>query len=159
MGQLSGQQPSFGQGLKGFGHRWVTNYVDQAAGNMLTEGVFPALLHDDPRYFRRGTGRVRARLAYALTRVLITQHDGGGRHFNYSEWLGNAGSVAFSNVYYPDGRTFSSNVSKLGFQEGTDAASQVLKEFWPDISKRLFHKGSAVPQSGPANVAPVPRAD
>ena len=27
-------------------------------------------------------------------------------------------------------------------QVGTDAVSQVLKEFWPDIKRRWFHKGS-----------------
>jgi hypothetical protein len=25
---------------------------------------------------------------------------------------------------------------------GTDAVSQVLKEFWPDIRRKLFHKGT-----------------
>ena len=30
LGQLTNQQPSFGQGLKGYAHRLVTNYADQA---------------------------------------------------------------------------------------------------------------------------------
>jgi hypothetical protein len=30
-------------------------------------------------------------------------------------------------------------VEKLGSQIGIDAASQVLKEFWPDIKRKLFH--------------------
>jgi hypothetical protein len=55
LGQLTNQQPSFGQGLMGFGHRLATNYADQALGNLFTEGLFPVLLHEDPRYFRRGS--------------------------------------------------------------------------------------------------------
>ena len=60
--------------------------------------------------------------------------------FNYSEWLGNASAVAISNAYYPDSRTVLDNGTKLLMQVGTDAVSQVLKEFWPDIKHKLFHK-------------------
>jgi hypothetical protein len=141
LAQWTGEQPSFGQGLKGYAHRLVTNYADQATGNMLTEGVFPVLLHEDPRYFRRGTGTIVSRAGYALSRVLVTHKDSGGRRFNYSEWLGNASAVAISNAYYPDSRTASENANKLLTMVGTDAVSQVLKEFWPDIRRKLFHKG------------------
>jgi hypothetical protein len=140
LGQWTGEQPSFGQGLKGYGHRLVTNYADQATGNMLTEGVFPVLLHEDPRYFRRGTGTIMSRAGYALSRVLLTHKDSGGRRFNYSEWLGNASAVAISNAYYPDSRTAAENGTKLLTMVGTDAVSQVLKEFWPDIKHKLFPK-------------------
>jgi hypothetical protein len=142
LGQLSNQQPSFGQGLKGYGHRLLTNYADQAMGNMFTEGLFPVMLHEDPRYFRLGTGPKWHRTKYAFTRVFITHKDGGGTRFNYSEWLGNASSVAISNAYYPDNRNISDNVTKLFTQVGTDALSQVLKEFWPDIRRKFFHKGT-----------------
>ena len=140
LAQWTGEQPSFGQGLKGYAHRLVTNYADQATGNMLTEGVFPVLLHEDPRYFRRGTGSILSRAGYALTRVIVTQKDSGGRRFNYSEWLGNASAVAISNAYYPDSRTAAENGTKLLTMVGTDAVSQVLKEFWPDIKHKLFPK-------------------
>ena len=142
LGQWTGQQPSFGQGLKGYGHRLVTNYADQSLGNILTEGAFPALLHEDPRYFRLGTGTIISRAGYALSRVLVTHRDSGGRRFNYSEWLGNASTVAISNAYYPDSRTAAENANKLLTMVGTDAVSQVLKEFWPDIRRKLFHKAS-----------------
>jgi hypothetical protein len=32
------------------------------------------------------------------------------------------------------------NAGKLVEQVGTDAISQVLKEFWPDIKHKLFHR-------------------
>ena len=37
---------------------WDVEYADQAIGNMMTEGFFPVMLHEDPRYFRRGYGSV-----------------------------------------------------------------------------------------------------
>jgi hypothetical protein len=137
IGQWNNSNPSFGQGAKGYGHRWITSYADQAMGNMFTEAVYPVLLHEDPRYFRRGTGSTWRRMGYALTRVIITQRDGGGSRFNTSEWLGNATTVGIANAYYPDSRTLGGNTSRLFTQVGIDAASMVLKEFWPDIRRKM----------------------
>jgi hypothetical protein len=138
--QLQNQNPSFGQGLKGYAHRYVTSFADQSIGNMMTEGFMPALLHQDPRYFRRGTGSVKSRLGYAVTRIFVCKNDSGKWGFNYSEVLGNSAGAAISNAYYPDTRTVHDNVQKLGIQLGTDALSQVAKEFWPDIKRKWFSK-------------------
>jgi len=138
-GQLSNQHPQFGQGMEGFAKRLGTGYVDQALGNLMTESIWPSMLHEDQRYFRRGTGTVKSRTWYAVTRIFVTRVDSDGhRRFNYSELLGNASAVAFSNVYYTDTRTVVDNLQKLGTQLGTDALSQVLKEFWPDVKRKLF---------------------
>ncbi len=138
--QLENQNPSFGQGIKGFAHRYVTSFADQAIGNMMTEGVMPSLLHQDPRYFRRGSGSKKSRLAYAVTRIFVCKNDRGNWTFNTSELLGNATGAAISNLYYPDTRTVHENIEKLGIQLGTDALSQVLKEFWPDVKRKWFNK-------------------
>lgn len=138
-GQLTNAHPEFGQGWAGLGRRVGTSYADQAIGNMMTEGIFPSILHEDPRYFRRGYGSVWSRTFYAATRVFVTKTDSGGTRFNFSEVLGNAAGTAISNAYYPDSRDAADNVEKLGEQIGIDAVSQVLKEFWPDIKHKLFH--------------------
>jgi hypothetical protein len=138
-GQLDNSHPEFGQGWAGYGRRVGTSYADQAIGNMMTEGIFPSILHEDPRYFRRGYGSVWSRTVYAATRVFVTRTDSGGTRFNFSEVLGNAAGTAISNAYYPDNRDAVDNIEKLGSQIGIDAASQVLKEFWPDIKHKLFH--------------------
>ena len=151
LNQWTDQEPSFGQGAKGFGHRYATNYIDLAVGNVLAEGVFPVLLHQDPRYFVRGSGPKWSRAKYALTRVLITRQDGHGKNFNYSEWLGNASAVALSNLYYPDGRNFTNNYRKLLWQVGTDGLSQLLKEFWPDLQRKFFRRGDKTLLSAPSS--------
>lgn len=146
--QLTNSDPSFGQGVKGYAHRLGAWYADEAIGNMMTEGIFPALLHQDPRYFRRGSGTIMGRTWYALTRVIVTEKDGGaGTQFNYSEWLGNATAVAISQTYHPDNRTAMDATEFLLEQVGTDAVSQVLKEFWPDIKRKWFHKGTTTSAS------------
>lgn len=138
--QLENQNPSFGQGLKGYAKRYGTAYVDQMVGNMLTEAVFPTLLHEDPRYFRRGSGSTLGRTAYALTRVLVTKTDAGLNRINTSELVGNSVAVAISNAYYPATRNAEDNLQKLALQCGTDALSNILKEFWPDIKRKLLSR-------------------
>src|ERR1700730_16857935 len=114
IGQWTNENPSFGQGAAGFARRFGTSYADQAIGNIMTEGLFPTLLHEDPRYFRRGTGSKWSRTFYAASRVFVTHTDAGNLRFNYSEVLGNATAVAISNSYYPDGHTVGANVLKVG---------------------------------------------
>lgn len=142
--QLENQNPSFGQGVKGYSKRLASSYGDQAIGNLMTEAIFPSLLHEDPRYFRIGAGGGTPwhRVGYALTRVFVVRTDKGKWDFNYSEWLGNSATVAISNLYYPDTRDASDNVQKLCIQVGTDAFSQVMKEFWPDIKRKFSKKKS-----------------
>jgi hypothetical protein len=131
------QNPSFGQGTLGYAQRLGGSLVDQAVGNFMTEGFMPVLLRQDPRYFPKLTGSGWARLGYAMSRVFVCKNDKGNHTFNFSEVLGNSAAAAFSNVYYPDTRTARDNGLKVGIQIATDAASNVLKEFWPDIKRKL----------------------
>ena len=140
--QIENQNPSFGQGVKGYAQRFATAYGDQMIGNIMTEGLVPWATRQDPRYFRRGEGSILGRTGYALKQIVICRTDSGGHAFNLSEWGGNATAVAISNAYYPDTRTAIDNVQRLLIACGTDAFSNVLKEFWPDVKKKLHRKKS-----------------
>jgi hypothetical protein len=135
--QLTHATPSFGQGAKGYVRYLGTSYADFAIGDMMTEAVYPTMLHQDPRYFRQSTGSKWSRLAGAAGQIFWTHTDSDHSQFNYSEILGNATGVAISNAYYPDNRTAANAVSKLGVQLAVDVAANILKEFWPDINRRL----------------------
>jgi hypothetical protein len=138
--QLTNSNRAFGQGVAGFGRYWGASYGDFVVGNYMTEAVFPSLLHQDPRYFRRGTGGAWSRLGYSIGQTFWTHNDSGHTQFNYSEWLGNSASVAISNAYYADNRNAKDNISQLGVQIGVDTAVNILKEFYPDIVRRLKRK-------------------
>lgn len=139
-GQLTNANPTFGQGVAGYASYFGTSYADIVIGNYFTEAIYPSLLHQDPRYFRRGTGGMWSRVGYAVGQIFVTHTDSGRRQFNFSEFAGNATAAAISNAYYPDRRDVGDNVSKFGLQIGIDCASNVLKEFWPDIYKKLNRK-------------------
>ena len=138
--QAENQNPAFGQGMTGYAKRYSTTLADQMIGNMMTEGFLPVLLHDDPRFFRSGTGTTGARVKSALRQIIMTRADSGGWRFNAPEWLGNGATVGISSLYYTSSRGFSSDMERFGMQIGTDALSNVLKEFWPDIKQRYFQK-------------------
>ena len=134
---LQDQNPSFGQGARGYSHRYVTGYADQALTTLLVEGAFPSLFHHDNRYFRKGTGSGMSRLGYSMSRIVLNRSDHGHTAFNYSEFLGNGAISGLANLYYPDSRSTSSNLARFSTFVATDALGNVLKEFWPDIKKKL----------------------
>jgi len=141
--QLTNATPAFGQGVKGYARYLGTSYADFVIGDMMTEAIYPVMLHQDPRYFRRGTGSTWSRLASAAGQIFWTHTDSDHTRFNFSEIIGNSTAVAISTTYYPNNRTAADAVSKLGGQLGVDMAANILKEFWPDISRKLSRKQRA----------------
>lgn len=134
--QFSRSDPSFGEGPQAYAHYLVTAYSDLAIGNYMTEGVFPTLLHQDPRYFRKGSGSRWSRLGSAVGQIFWTRTDSGGREFNYSEIVGNSAAVALSMAYYPGNRNASSAAEQVGIQVAVDMATNIMKEFWPNKERR-----------------------
>jgi hypothetical protein len=117
----------------------------------MTEAIYPSVLHQDPRYFRRETGSTLSRLGYAVQQIFWTRTDSGCMQFNFSEILGNSTAVAISNVYYPDNRTASEAATRLSIQIGVDMAGNILKEFSPELN-RLLSRKHAEKEAGLANI-------
>jgi len=139
-GQLRNSTPSYGQGVEGYAKYFGASFTDWSIGDYMTEAVYPVLLHQDPRYFRKGQGSGTSRLLYAVKQIFWTRQDSGRGMFNFSEVVGNSTATAISEAYYPNNRDAPDAVSKLGLQIGLDMGSNILKEFWPDIAGKLSHK-------------------
>lgn len=114
--QFSRSNPSFGGGAQAYAHYWIAAYSDFAIGNYMTEAIFPTFLHQDPRYFRRGSGSGWSRLGSAVGQIFWTHTDSGGRQFNYSEIGGNSAAVAISMAYYPGNRNASNASEQSGLR-------------------------------------------
>lgn len=142
LGTLSGQDPEWGQGVKGYARRYGAALADQTVSNYLTEAILPTVLHHDPRYFRLGPGYNPAhRIIHALSWVIIGKTDTNHNTLNVSELLGSGASAAIGWWYYPQAERLASSVmDRFVTQVSFDAASSVLKEYWPDIKHALFHK-------------------
>ncbi len=141
--QLANSDRSFGQGVGGYAHYAATSYADFAVGNYMTEAVFPVLLHQDPRYFRRGHGSKLSRFGYSACQIFLTHGDSGRTQINFSEIFGNSAAVALSMAYYPDRRDVSDGLTSFGTQLAVDMASNILKEFGPEIGHMFSRKHKA----------------
>jgi hypothetical protein len=141
--QITASTPDFGQEQAGYARYIGTAYADLVIGDFMTEAIYPAILRQDPRYFRRGTGAGWSRAAYAVGQIFWTRSDRGRGQFNFSEVLGNSTAVAISNAYYPNNRTPGAAVSNLAVQLGVDMAGNLLKEFWPDLADKFTRKHQA----------------
>lgn len=135
------QYGSFGNGAQAFGKYCGGAFADQSIGNIMTEGLFPIMLRQDPRYFVSGKGGFWKRLGYAISREVITRADDGRSQFNTSELAGNAAAAGISTLYYPAGnRTLGNVANKWGQQIALDSVFNAAKEFWPDVRHRLFRR-------------------
>ena len=141
--QANNSFPGYGQGAAGYSKRYAAKFVDGRSSDFLTHAVFPALFHQDPRYYYRGSGTVKTRLAHAVSSAFVTRSDSGRNVPNYSYLLGNMCAGALSNLYYPPGNrgarlVFTNTAIGLAGRLGTN----LLREF---LSKRLT---SNVPGDG-----------
>jgi hypothetical protein len=140
--QAQDSEPGYGQGAAGYGKRFGASAADGTIENFLTGAILPSILHQDPRYFQSGQGGFWHRTGYAVSRMFVTRTDSGGRQFNYSEIVGSAMSASISTYsYHPQGdRTLPNTASVWGTQVGYDTITIVVKEFWPDIRRKLSKK-------------------
>lgn len=139
--QANDSPPSWGQGWGPYGERFGEEFGDNGIGTYMTVAIFPTILREDSRYYVMKRGRVAHRAFYSISRLFVTFTDSGNTSFNYSEIIGNAAAAAASNIYHPpEDRTVGRNLGTWGMLIMWDGASNEMKEFWPDIRRKLFHK-------------------
>lgn len=150
--QAADDHPQYGQGAAGFGKRYGADFADEATSEFLGGGVYPALFHQDPRYFRMEHGSVWKRSLYALSRSVWTRDDIGELEFNGSAVLGDYTAAALSNLYYPAAdRSYGQTLQRGSILLLEDSAFNLLKEFWPDIHNHLRHNKSKQVESSSVN--------
>lgn len=140
--QAENSEAGYGQGAQGYGKRFGAATADGTIENFMTSAVLPSLLRQDPRFFQSGHGSFRHRTWYAFTRIIVTRGDNGKTQPNYSEVFGSALSSAISTYsYHPhEDKTVVNTAKVWGTQVGYDALTYVVKEFWPDIRRKLRKK-------------------
>jgi len=163
--QAENSEPGYGQGLEGYAKRYGSAFADGTIENFLTSAVFPSMLHQDPRFFQSSEGGFGRRAGYAISRIFVTRTDSGRSQFNYSEILGSAVAAAISTnsyhprsfittrynpttgtltyVFNPSDRTLPNTASVWGTQVAYDTITIVIKEFWPDVHRKMNHKHKA----------------
>jgi hypothetical protein len=142
LSQIDNDDPKYGHGAGPYAQRFGAAVADITTQNFFSDAVLASLLHEDPRYFRRGPEfGMWYRVGYALSRVVITRTDAGNDRFNYSGMLGMGMGIALSNAYYPDSSVSGKEVaSRFGTSFAAAALSNLLPEFWPDVHQKFFRR-------------------
>ncbi len=133
--------PEFHNGMAGYSRYYWRAFADQASGSFFTDALVPAVTHEDPRYYTLGHGGFFRRTRYALSRVVVTKTDSGGRSFNFSEIVGNALEAGLSNLYYPpEERSLHNTAMNWVAQLEAASINNIVREFWPDIRHKLLRQ-------------------
>jgi len=140
-GQAHNSLPGYGQGAAGYGKRYGAAVADVTDREFMSNFLFPVLLKQDPRYFRRGRGTIQHRFLYSLEQEFWGKTDQGTRQFNYSKVLGAFVAKGVSNAYYPPGdRGLGLTMRRSGISLLSGMGTGLAAEFWPDINCKLFHR-------------------
>jgi hypothetical protein len=137
--QSQKEVPGYGTGMQGYAKRFNAAYLDSLDGTLIGNALLPSLLHQDPRYFRQGTGSFNSRLMHAIASTWRCRDDNGKDTWNYSNVLGNIAAGGIANSYYPANERGAALTFQRAFTvtaEGT--IGNVFFEFWPDVSRKLL---------------------
>ena len=136
--QWQGDFAGYGDGFSGYAKRYGATYGDRLASTFFGAAIFPSLLHQDPRYFYKGKGKVINRALYAISTVVICKGDNGHWQPNYSNVLGNLAAGGISSLYYPNSDKHDAQVTvdNILIGVGTGAIGTLFQEF---LLKHLTH--------------------
>lgn len=155
--QADNSEPAFGQGWAAYAKRYGTTAGDSMVENFMVGAVIPSILHQDPRFYQKSQGSFTDRMLYSVSRIFVTRSDSGKSQFNFSEILGSASGAAISTyTYHPrstyvrtptnphlfvgSDRTLTNAADVWYTQVSLDTITIVVKEFWPDIHRKMSHK-------------------
>ena len=122
--------PDYRQGAEGYGLRFGANLASGTSEALFGNAILPSLLHQDPRYFYRGSGTKGSRAWHAILAPFVCQGDNGKSQPNYSQWGGSLISASLSNTYYPSSDRGAGLVFRnFGTNMGLHVALGLAQEF------------------------------
>lgn len=139
--QAGNETPKYGEGWANYGRRVGAAQLDFGTQNYFSAGVLAILLHQDPRYFRKGPqAKFFTRIAYSVSRLVVANQDSGRQAFNGSNIGGMVLGIAASNAYYPAASVRGSVMAgRVWTSLMGGAVGNLMSEFWPDIQQKFFH--------------------
>ena len=130
----------WGQGMAGYGKRFASNLAYNAVRQTISYGA-SIPLHEDNRYFASGRESIKGRIIYALASPLIAHKPDGRATFSFSAAAGIAGAAMIPRYWYPPSwRGVGNAFPNAGWTFAGTAASNLFREFVPDIIRRIKHQ-------------------
>lgn len=135
-----GDREFLGTGARGYFSIYGLNVADELNFTFFNAYLFPTVFHQEPRYIPRDRGTKKQRLFYAVSRIVVTRSDTGKSEFNKSKVLGTILATSISSTYYAGCGAhvgIGGNFASIGINLASDAAFDILKEFWPDAARKM----------------------
>jgi hypothetical protein len=142
-GYVRGADPKYGTDLGGFGDRFGAAMLRGANDRLTGDGLFAALFHQDPRFYREGQGNdsILHRGLSAARQTFLRRNDDGQEHINASGILGHAVANFVALAYYPSVSQHASVAARgFGIAVAADAGSKQFLEFGPDLLGLVFRR-------------------
>jgi hypothetical protein len=130
----------WGRTWSGAGKRYLQREADVAISNTIEAGL-GAIWGERADYIPSHKQGIKPRLGYALKTVFLAHRPDGHLAPAWGRYAGNTINNLIENAWLPPSATTWQQTtwrSASGF--GTRALGNVWEEFWPDASRRLFHR-------------------
>ena len=126
-------------GAEGYGYRVGDVFAQHVIRGTLQYGA-SSLLHGDNRYFASGESGFFRRVKYAVASAFLARRDNGDRVISFSRLGSAAGTSFISRIWQPPSTTSAGDGAvNFGISVGNDIGFNVVREFLPDLKRRL-HK-------------------
>ena len=138
--QANGTPRQWGRGFPGFERRLASR-----VGNAVLQGTFQApfaaILHEDVRYIPTNKHSFQRRALHAILYSFLTYNGKGQPTLNIGNLAAFYASTAVTTVWLPGVR----NAARYTLSNGSEQIAlsfplNVVQEFWPEISRHLFHR-------------------
>jgi hypothetical protein len=142
--QLTRSAPLYGKHFwrrDAFPKRFGATLGDDVSQNFFADFALASALHEDTRYIRKGPShKTWSRIAYAISRAVVTRTDAGTATFNWANVGGCAMSAALSNAYYPpQSRTAAAGAVNWATNVAGAGLTNLAPEFGPDVARWIKH--------------------
>lgn len=130
--------PKYGSDAGAWAEKFGAAMLRSTSVRVFSDGIFAAVFHQDPRYYRVGNGSILHRGLLSAEQAVVARGDDGSKQPNYSGIVGRAAAAALTTTYYPApsvngrvvGLTFVTSIA-------TDAGGNLVLEFLPDIIRKI----------------------
>jgi hypothetical protein len=137
--EQAGDMSDYRLGAQGYGERFGATLASGASEGLFANAILPSLLHQDPRYFYRGSGSKESRVLHAILAPFVCEGDNGKSQPNYSQLGGSLISASLASTYYPGSNRGPGLVfTNFGTSMGLHVALGVAQEF---VLPRFTNKG------------------
>lgn len=138
---------AYGQGAAGYGKRFAASMARDTSNTFFGTFLLATMLRQDPRFFVRSNPTFWRSVKYSLHRILITRDDSGADVVNSSGLLGPLAGEALANTYLPtQNRTVENTFARYASDIGWRAAGNLMREYWPTLSRHLLPRKRTVPE-------------